>query len=88
MKIESAVFFCKFPEIILGPSANMKRSPLCGRNFEYFSEDPYLGAHMATAYVKGVQSKDVSASEQCGKDKGTEIRGDKKLCQKFPDDRR
>ena len=47
--------------VILGPSANMKRSPLCGKNFEYFSEDPYLGAHIAAAYVKGVQSKDVSA---------------------------
>ena len=47
--------------VILGPSANMKRSPLCGRNFEYFSEDPYLGAHIAAAYVKRVQSKDVSA---------------------------
>lgn len=46
---------------ILGPSANIKRSPLCGRNFEYFSEDPYLAARMASGYVQGVQSEDVSA---------------------------
>lgn len=38
---------------ILGPSANIKRSPLCGRNFEYFSEDPYLAARMASGYVQG-----------------------------------
>lgn len=47
---------------LLGPSANIKRSPLCGRNFEYFSEDPYLAAHMASGYVKGIQSEDVSAT--------------------------
>ena len=48
--------------IILGPSANIKRSPLCGRNFEYFSEDPYLSSQMAECHIKGVQSQGIGTS--------------------------
>ncbi len=48
--------------IILGPSVNIKRSPLGGRNFEYFSEDPYLSSQMAIHHIKGVQSRGVGAS--------------------------
>lgn len=48
--------------VLLGPGLNMKRSPLCGRNFEYFSEDPLLAGTLGTAFVQGLQKQGVGAS--------------------------
>ncbi len=48
--------------VLLGPGANIKRSPLCGRNFEYFSEDPYLAGELAKSHINGVQSQGIGAS--------------------------
>jgi beta-glucosidase len=52
---------CQNVSVLLGPGMNVKRSPLCGRNFEYFSEDPYLAGKVCAGYIRGIQANGVSA---------------------------
>lgn len=53
---------CDNVQVVLGPGVNIKRNPLCGRNFEYFSEDPYLASRLGASWIKGLQSMGVGAS--------------------------